>query len=119
MNVFVDELALVHEPITEPDVDGVESADELQSVKIHFFLNFSHRSIPVRLPRNHMPFGERPFAVRVLHHSEVYQAVDTLKHKPPGRDLGTVALALPLIPPGGYGAPRRVVDRVWHRSLLG
>ncbi len=112
------EFPFVHEPITEPNVDRVEPTNRLQSVEAHFFLNLSHRSIPVGLPLTHMAFRKRPLAVRVLYHGKVYQAVDTLKHKSSGGDFGSVTLTFPLIPSGGYGAPRRVVGRVWHRCLL-
>lgn len=63
MNVLVHELPFVHEPITEPNVDRVESANRLQSIEIHFFLNLSHGCIPVGFALTHMALGKRPFPV--------------------------------------------------------
>ena len=114
----MDELSFVHESISEPDIDRVQSAHHTQSVEIHFLPNLANRTIFIGLPLTHMPFWKGPFPIRIFYHRKVYQAVDALKHEPSRGDLCTMTLTFSLIPPGGDGAPRRIGDRVWHLRLL-
>lgn len=94
----MDELPFVHKAIAKPNVDRIQTAHRMEPREIHFFLNLSNCRILICLSLADVSFWKRPLPIRILHHGKVYQAVHTLKHKSPGRDLGTVTLALPLIP---------------------
>jgi len=96
VNVFVDEFSFVDKTITKPDVDRVETADDLETLEPHFFVNLSQRTIAITFSLANVALGERPFSVGVLHHGEVYHSVDTLKHETSSGDLCAMTLFLPL-----------------------